>query len=69
MGTTSAPHLVVSLKPTGPINTKESFVQVVCAGRPDRGMPAWCPLGEGMIVPGFFKTLKFLGAQNLFRIQ
>ena len=45
LGTTIAPHLLVSLKPEGPINTKESFIQVVCAGRPDRGMPAWCPLG------------------------
>lgn len=45
LGTTIAPHLIVSLKPEGPINTKEAFVQVVCAGRPARGMPAWCPLG------------------------
>jgi mono/diheme cytochrome c family protein len=48
LGTTIAPHLIVSLKPEGPINTKESFVQVVCAGRPDKGMPAWCPLGLEM---------------------
>ena len=47
-GTTIAPHLISSLKPNGPINTKELFVQVVCAGRPDRGMPAWCPLGLEM---------------------
>ena len=45
LGTTIAPHLLVSLKPDGPINTKEAFLQVVCAGRPDRGMPAWCALG------------------------
>jgi mono/diheme cytochrome c family protein len=45
LGTTIAPHLIVSLKPEGPINTKEAFIQVVCAGRPDKGMPAWCPLG------------------------
>jgi Cytochrome C oxidase, cbb3-type, subunit III len=48
MGTTIAPHLVTSLKPDGPINTKEVFVQVVCAGRPEKGMPAWCPLGLEM---------------------
>ena len=48
MGTTIAPHLVTSLKPEGPINTKELFVQVVCAGRPEKGMPAWCPLGLEM---------------------
>ncbi len=48
MGTTIAPHLVVSLKPDGPINTKELFVQTVCDGRPEKGMPAWCPLGLEM---------------------
>jgi len=47
-GTTIAPHLVTSLKPAGPINTQESFIQVVCSGRPERGMPAWCPLGLEM---------------------
>jgi len=44
-GTTIAPHLIMSLKPDGPINTKEAFLQVVCAGRPDKGLPAWCALG------------------------
>ena len=48
MGTTIAPHLIVSLKPDGPINTKELFMQTVCAGRPAKGMPAWCALGLGM---------------------
>ncbi len=48
LGSTIAPHLVTSLKPNGPINTKEVFVQVVCAGRPAKGMPAWCPLGLEM---------------------
>ena len=45
LGTTIAPHLIMSLKPDGPINTKELFVQTVCAGRPAKGMPAWCSLG------------------------
>jgi mono/diheme cytochrome c family protein len=45
LGTTIAPHLIMSLKPNGPINTKEAFLQVVCAGRPEKGMPAWCSLG------------------------
>jgi Cytochrome C oxidase, cbb3-type, subunit III len=45
LGTTIAPHLLVSLKPEGPINTKELFVEVVCAGRPAKGMPSWCALG------------------------
>ena len=48
MGTTIAPHLIMSLKPDGPINTKELFMQTVCAGRPAKGMPAWCALGLDM---------------------
>jgi mono/diheme cytochrome c family protein len=48
LGTTIAPHLIMSLKPDGPINTKELFVQTVCAGRPAKGMPSWCALGLGM---------------------
>jgi mono/diheme cytochrome c family protein len=48
LGTTIAPHLILSLKPDGPINTKELFVQTVCAGRPAKGMPAWCALGLDM---------------------
>ena len=47
-GTTIAPHLIVSLKPDGPINTKELFIQTVCAGRPPKGMPSWCALGMEM---------------------
>jgi mono/diheme cytochrome c family protein len=47
-GTTIAPHLIVSLRPEGPVNTKEQFVQIVCAGRPEKGMPAWCALGMDM---------------------
>ena len=45
LGTTIAPHLVESVKPSGPINTKELFLNVVCHGRLEKGMPAWCPLG------------------------
>src|SRR3954468_20482810 len=47
-GTTIAPHLIISLRPNGPINTKELFVQTVCAGRPAKGMPSWCALGMDM---------------------
>ena len=47
-GTTIAPHLIVSLRPDGSIPTKSLFVQTVCAGRPDKGMPAWCTLGLEM---------------------
>jgi mono/diheme cytochrome c family protein len=45
LGSTIAPHLIISLKPDGPINTPELFTQVVCAGRPEKGMPSWCALG------------------------
>ena len=45
LGSTIAPHLIMSLKPDGPINTPELFTQVVCAGRPEKGMPSWCALG------------------------
>jgi hypothetical protein len=47
-GTTIAPHLIVSVRPDGPTPTKELFMQTVCAGRPEKGMPAWCPLGLEM---------------------
>ena len=47
-GTTIAPHLIVSVRPDGPVPTKELFMQIVCAGRPEKGMPAWCPLGLEM---------------------
>lgn len=48
VGTSFAPSLVVSLKDGGTIPTKEAFVTVVCAGRPDKGMPGWCALGLEM---------------------
>jgi hypothetical protein len=47
-GTTIAPHLLVSVRPEGAVPTKELFLQTVCAGRPEKGMPAWCPLGLEM---------------------
>jgi mono/diheme cytochrome c family protein len=48
VGTSFAPALTVSLKDDGTIPTKELFVQTVCAGRPDKGMPSWCALGLEM---------------------
>lgn len=48
LGTSFAPHLIVSLKPDGPVPTKELFIQTVCAGRPEKGMPSWCALGMEM---------------------
>jgi mono/diheme cytochrome c family protein len=61
-GTTIAPHLIVSLKPEGPVNTKELFIQTVCAGRPDRGMPAWCPLG--MEIPTIEKIYAYVKGRS-----
>lgn len=48
VGTSFAPALVESLKPTGTIPTPELFIQTVCGGRVDKGMPAWCTLGLEM---------------------
>ncbi len=47
-GTTIAPHLITSVRPEGAIPTKQLFMQTVCAGRPEKGMPAWCTLGLEM---------------------
>ncbi|MGH7526766.1 MAG: c-type cytochrome [Gemmatimonadales bacterium] len=62
LGTTIAPHLILSLKPDGPINTKELFVQTVCAGRPAKGMPAWCALG--MEMPTIEKIFSYVKARS-----
>ena len=48
IGTTFAPALVQSLKPGSTIPTAELFLTTVCAGRPEKGMPAWCSLGLEM---------------------
>ncbi|HEY7682092.1 MAG TPA: hypothetical protein VH879_05580 [Gemmatimonadales bacterium] len=45
VGTSFAPGLIESVKPTGTIPTRELFIQTVCAGRVDKGMPAWCAIG------------------------
>jgi mono/diheme cytochrome c family protein len=62
LGTTIAPHLILSLKPDGPINTKEIFMQTVCAGRPAKGMPAWCALG--MEIPTIEKIYAYVKARS-----
>ncbi len=36
-----AANLLVSLGPSGPIDTPEKFLEVVAKGRPERGMPAF----------------------------
>ena len=45
LGTTIAPHLILSLKPDGTVPNEAVFLQTVCGGRPEKGMPAWCSLG------------------------
>src|SRR5687768_4103213 len=62
LGTTIAPHLLMSLKPDGPISTKELFLQTVCAGRPDKGMPSWCALG--MDPPTIEKIYSYVKARS-----
>jgi mono/diheme cytochrome c family protein len=62
LGTSFAPHLIVSLKPNGPIPTKELFIQTVCAGRPARGMPSWCALG--MEMPTIEKIYGYVKARS-----
>jgi len=48
VGTSFAPALIVSLKADNNVPTPEAFITVVCAGRPDKGMPSWCALGLEM---------------------
>jgi mono/diheme cytochrome c family protein len=45
VGTSFAPALVVSLKEGGTIPNEQIFIQTVCTGRPEKGMPSWCSLG------------------------
>jgi mono/diheme cytochrome c family protein len=65
-GTTIAPHLILSLKPDGPINTKQLFIQTVCAGRPPKGMPSWCALG--MELPTIDKIYAYVKGRSEARI-
>src|SRR6185312_1634447 len=65
-GTTIAPHLIMSLKPDGPINTKELFIQTVCAGRPAKGMPSWCALG--MELPTIEKIYAYVKGRSAAKI-
>jgi hypothetical protein len=65
-GTTIAPHLILSLKPDGPVNTKELFTQIVCAGRPEKGMPSWCALG--MELPTIEKIHAYVKGRSEARI-
>jgi len=62
LGTSFAPHLIVSLKLDGPIPTKELFIQTVCAGRPAKGMPSWCALG--MELPTIEKIYGYVKARS-----
>lgn len=48
VGTSFAPALVASLKDNGTIPDQPSFIEVVCQGRKDKGMPGWCELGLEM---------------------
>jgi mono/diheme cytochrome c family protein len=59
VGTSFAPALIESVKPTGTIPTPETFLTTVCAGRTDKGMPAWCSLGLEMgVIQEIYAYLK-----------
>lgn len=45
VGTSFGPSLVVSLKNGGTVPDYATFLTVVCGGRKEKGMPAWCELG------------------------
>lgn len=44
-GTSFGPNLVASLGPGGAMASREAFVSLMIAGRPDRGMPPAATLG------------------------
>ncbi|MDX2192089.1 MAG: c-type cytochrome [Gemmatimonadales bacterium] len=48
VGSSFAPALIVSLKNNGTIPDQGAFIQVVCGGRKEKGMPAWCEAGLEM---------------------
>lgn len=45
LGTTFGPNLLVSLRPEGPVPTREAFIALLTAGRPARGMPSAATMG------------------------
>lgn len=48
VGSSFAPALTISAKDDGTVPNMQEFVTVVCAGRKEKGMPAWCELGLEM---------------------
>ena len=55
LGTTIAPHLIVSLKPDGPINTKELFVQTMRRSpRQGHAVGARWPVGHEEIINNIY---------------
>jgi cytochrome c len=47
LGTSFGPNLLLSMQPGGAVGTREAFMTVLSAGRPDRGMPSAPTLGMG----------------------
>lgn len=45
LGSSFGPNLITSLRPDGPIPTREAFLALLASGRPDKGMPAAGTLG------------------------
>ena len=46
-GTSFGPNLLLSMQPEGAVGTREAFVALLSAGRPERGMPSAATLGMG----------------------
>lgn len=58
LGTSFGPDLVASLRPDGRVPTREAFMAVLVAGRPDKGMPPAARLGlEPANLEGLFEYL------------
>ncbi len=47
LGTSFGPNLVAALRPDGTLPSREAFLAVLVAGRPDKGMPSSGTLGLG----------------------
>ncbi len=58
LGTPVAPNLMIKLGPAGPINTSEQFADIVTAGRPASGMPAFKNILKPHQVQAMYAYLK-----------
>lgn len=47
LGTSFGPNLLLSMRPEGAVGSRQAFMTLLTAGRPDRGMPSALTLGMG----------------------